>query len=214
MKLPMHVGIIPDGNRRWARKQGVSLYEAYIKGLDNLISIIDYLLDKGVKYVTVYAMSMDNCRRRSKPEILILKKISRIAFDRVMNNWRVKNGITRVIVIGNPLIIGKDVYEMAKKVMRYSRWGRDSVLTILYCYSGSWEVSRNMIGYTPPSLLHLPALDLVIRTGGYPRLSGFLPLINEYAELYSTKTLWPELSLDEVEEALNWYSMLPKNFGK
>ena len=212
--LPGHVGIIPDGNRRWANKRGISLNEAYRRGLDKLIQVIDHLFDRNIKYVTVYAMSMDNCKRRGKLELAILRRISRIAFRKVMSNQRIRSGEARVTVLGEPGLVGGEIEEMAREVMEKSRWGQDYNLTILYCYSGRWEIERARLGYTPASLIMLPPLDLVIRTGGYPRLSGFLPLLADYTELYSTTTLWPDITLEEVDRALEWYAGLPKNYGR
>ncbi|MCE4627379.1 MAG: undecaprenyl diphosphate synthase family protein [Desulfurococcales archaeon] len=214
MQLPMHVGLIPDGNRRWAKQKGISLYQAYLRGLDVLMEIIDYLSDKGVKYITVFAMSLDNCKKRSKLEIEVLKKITDVAFERVKNHVKVRNGEARILVMGETCIVGEEVTRKANEVMELSRWGSPITVTILYCYSNASEMERINKGFMPSSTIFLPNLDLVIRTGGYPRLSGFLPLRADYAELYATKTLWPDLTIEEVEKALSWYSSLPKNYGR
>lgn len=212
--MPTHVGLIPDGNRRWAKKNRVSLYDAYLRGLDVLIKVIDYLADRGVRYITAFAMSLDNCRRRSKIELEILKRVTSIAFERVKRHERVRLGKARILVIGETCIIGNDVVEKSREVMTISRWGNPTTVTILYCYSNESEMKRVYRGYMPSSTVFLPNLDLVIRTGGYPRLSGFLPLRADYAELYATGTLWPDLTIEEVERALQWYSTLPKNYGR
>ncbi|MEB3806381.1 MAG: undecaprenyl diphosphate synthase family protein [Desulfurococcales archaeon] len=214
MALPNHVGLIPDGNRRWAKRNGVDLYSAYLRGLDVLMDAVDYLSDRGVGYITVFAMSLDNCRRRSRLEIEILKKISRIAFERVLNHNKVKSGKARIVVLGKPQLVGDEIKDEAFRIMMETRWHAPYTVTILYCYSGEYEVEVAEKGYTPSSILIHPRLDLVIRTGGYPRLSGFLPLRADYAELYSTDTLWPDLTRKEIDEALKWYSMLPKNYGR
>ncbi|MCE4601474.1 MAG: undecaprenyl diphosphate synthase family protein [Desulfurococcales archaeon] len=214
MVLPNHVGLIPDGNRRWAQRNGVDLYSAYLRGLDVLMDAVDYLSDRGVGYITVFAMSLDNCRRRSRLEIEILKKISRIAFERVLNHNKVKSGKARIVVLGKPQLVGNEIKDEAFRIMMKTRWHTPYTVTILYCYSGEYEIEAAEKGYTPSSILVHPRLDLVIRTGGYPRLSGFLPLRADYAELYATDTLWPDLTRKEIDEALKWYSMLPKNFGR
>lgn len=210
----MHVGLIPDGNRRWANRNRVGLYEAYLRGLDVLMDVIDYLSDKGIRYITVFAMSLDNCLRRSRAEISILRRVTNVAFKKVREHKKVRNGEARIIVMGNPCIIGEEVAEESREIMEISRWGSPFTITILYCYSNAIELNRVRMGYMPASTLFLPNLDLVIRTGGYPRLSGFLPLLADYAELYSTQTLWPDLTFKEVDEAIEWYHNLPKNYGR
>ena len=215
MEAPVHVGIIPDGNRRWARRNGVSLQEAYKRGYENLIRIIEALDRHGVQYVSVYAMSRDNCTRRPGPELAILRALSRDAFTRLLEEEKVRNGRIRVIVLGDYESFDPKVASLARRVMEESRWGGPRTLTILYCYSGSWEAENSArLGIVPPSMVHLPPLDLVIRTGGYSRLSGFLPFLADYAEMYVTDTLWPDFGPDELGKALEWYRSLPKNFGR
>jgi len=212
---PLHVGIIPDGNRRWARARGVSLAKAYSAGYRRLREIVEALEEKGARYVTVYALSRDNCTRRSGAEIAVLRELSKAAFRELLKDEKVVSGSLRVIVIGDYSSFDPEVARLARRVMVESRWGGPSTLTILYCYSGQWELEEAWRRrHVPASQAHLPPLDLIIRTGGYSRLSGFLPALADYAELYVTDTLWPDFTREELDKALDWYRRRPRNFGK
>ncbi len=211
---PRHVGIIPDGHRRWARREGVSIAEAYERGYSRLMDVVDWLQEEGVEYVSVYALSRENCVRRSSLELEVLKRISLRAFERMLGDPRVAGGEARVVVLGDPGLVGADVAEAARRVVEASRWGERYTLAVLYCYSHVVEEERARRGYSHVSTLILPPLDLVIRTGGYSRLSGFLPLLASYAELYVTGTLWPDFTRRDLEEALEWFSRQRRNFGR
>jgi len=213
--LPLHVGIIPDGNRRWARRNGVPLPSAYRKGYERLREIVRALEDRGARFVTIYALSRDNCTRRNGLELAALRELSRLAFQELLEDEEVVSGRLRVLVIGDYASFDPEVARLARSVMKASRWGGPNTLTILYCYTGLWELEEAWNKRVlPPSLIHLPPLDLIIRTGGYSRLSGFLPALAEYAEIYVTETLWPDFTVEELDRALEWYSSKPKNFGR
>jgi len=213
--LPRHVGIIPDGNRRWARRNNVSLPEAYRRGYERLREIVRALEDRGARFVTVYALSRDNCTRRNGLELAALRELSKLAFQELLEDEEVVSGRLRVLVIGDYASFDPEIARLARTVMKASRWGGPNTLTILYCYTGLWELETAWSkGLLPPSLIHLPPLDLIIRTGGYSRLSGFLPALAEYAELYVTETLWPDFTVEELDRAIEWYMSNPKNFGR
>ncbi len=210
---PTHVGIIPDGNRRWARRNGESLHNAYRRGYERILEAVDYLTEKGVRYVSIYTLSYENCLRRPREELRILRALSIMAFERIRRDPRVVGGEARIIVLGNPGLVGDDVREAAFRAMKESRWGTKYVLTVLYCYSGAWESELVMKGYYFPSKTHLPPVDLIIRTGGYRRISGFLPFLTEYSELYVSDVLWPDASPFLFDDALEWYRSVERNFG-
>ncbi len=209
--MPRHVGIIPDGNRRWARREGRALYEAYMKGYRNVVRVTEYLFDKGVDIVSVYGLSYDNCLKRSNGEKSIIEKIALFALRDLRRRVASRGFQVRVKFLGDPSIFGSRLAREASLTAKYLDRG-DKTLILLVCYSGSWE-ARSYRCVTPPSLL-LPPVDLIIRTGGARRLSGFLPILSEYAELYFTDTLWPDFSIEELEEALEWFRRQQRNFGR
>jgi len=213
-KTPLHVGIIPDGNRRWARLHRVPVATAYEVGYNRIISIVDSLYDIGVRYVTVYAASLENCERRSRLERSLLARLAVRAIERLRRDPRVERGEVRVLVMGKPCLLGDNVARAARSINLETRWGEPRILAVLLCYSDrleNWRVSRGMLA---EASLHLPPIDLVIRTGGYKRLSGFALPLTGYSELYVTPTLWPDFDRSELEKALAWYAGVVRNFGR
>ena len=213
--IPLHVGIIPDGNRRWAKRNGVSLLEAYMRGYRKVVEVTEYLYDRGVRVVSVYGLSRENCIRRSNGERRIIEEVAVYALRDLRRNPKLRRLGVTVRILGRPGLFSDRLLEEARETMRSLDGGRGGTLAILLCYSGSWEaLEYSSRGLSPASLLALPPLDLVIRTGGAHRLSGFLPCLAEYAELYFTETLWPDITFQEVDRALKWFSRQKRNFGR
>ncbi len=210
MAMPVHVGIIPDGNRRWARKNNTSYAKAYETGYARLRDAIDYLMRKGVKYVSVYTMSRDNCRKRSKLELQVLYKL----LIKGMRELRERDRKPRILVMGDLTLLPVEARREIRETVEATRNIGDYTLVTAICYSGVWEVEYYMKrGLMPPSL-SLPPIDLLIRTGGFRRISSFLLLLLEYAELYFTDTLWPDFTEERLQEALDWFSSQERKFGR
>jgi len=205
--VPIHVGIVPDGNRRWARRNGVSLLEAYLRGYRNVKMLSKELYNRSVRVVSVYGVSAENCEKRSPEEKKIIEKVAIHALRDLRSDEFVR-------VLGWPSRLSEAVATEAEITTRELDRGRGGLFVLLICYSGraeiEWYSARGMI---PPSLL-LPPVDLVIRTGGVRRLSGFLPVASDYAELYFSDKLWPDFGLQDIEKALSWFSMQKRNFGR
>lgn len=208
----LHVGIIPDGNRRWARSRGLTIRDAYEAGYSKLKEVARYLFDYNVRYLTVYAMSYDNCVKRDVDERNALlrvldKAIVDLERERLLDEYDVK------LVVSGDLTLIPDATrrKIQDLVERYSSGRR--VLHVGLCYSVWWELSQlkhRNLGFEQ----RMPPIDLVIRTGGARRISGFFPLLVEYAELYFTDTLWPELTRRELDLAIEWFRRQRRNFGR
>ncbi len=213
VKLPRHVGIIPDGNRRWSRLRGVPLRKAYETGYRRLVSSIEYLYEMGVEYVSVYAMSRDNCIKRSKMEKSILFKMTVEAFDELMTNRKLEEHGIRVEVLGDLTLLPVEIRRKALETVKYTENRSRGALIIALCYGGRWEVEYYTARGLPLPSLKLPPIDLLIRTGGMKRISSFFPLLLEYAELYFTDTLWPDFNKGELLKAIEWYSGQERRMG-
>ncbi len=213
IKLPRHIGVIPDGNRRWARHRGVTLYQAYDVGYKRLVSVIEYLHELGINYTSVYAMSRDNCIKRTKFEKSILFKMAISAFDDLMNNKKLEEHSVRIVVLGDLTLLPVDIRRKALETVESTKDRNRGILTIALCYSGKWEVEYYTARGLPLPSLQLPPIDLLIRTGGMRRISSFLPLLLEYAELYFTDTLWPDFDREELMRALEWFSRQERRMG-
>ncbi|MCX8195460.1 MAG: undecaprenyl diphosphate synthase family protein [Acidilobaceae archaeon] len=209
MKSLLHVGIIPDGNRRWARARGTSIAEAYARGYEVMKLTVERLADEGVRHITLFAMSRDNCLKRESYEREILFKLVDRAIAELRSGKYLRGFAFSVRVVGDLELTPPRVREAVKEVS--SLEGELSV-NVGLCYSASWEEEMFEKGIRP--LKGVPQMDLVIRTGGMWRLSDFFPLLTRYAELYFTTTLWPDFNQRELEEALAWFYSRQRNFGK
>ncbi|GAB6147899.1 polyprenyl diphosphate synthase [Stetteria hydrogenophila] len=213
MRLPRHVGIIPDGNRRWAKLRGLSLWEGYLRGYYKLREVVRYLFNLGVRNISIYAMSLDNFLRRSWQEVEILFRLAKKGFRDLREDREVNEKRAKVVVLGELSYLPVDVREEALKLMEHTRKGDGGTLYIAFLYSVKEEVRRSIEAGVEPFTLSMPPIDLVIRSGGMRRISGFLPLASVYAELYFTETLWPDISIREIDEALRWYASVQRKFG-
>jgi undecaprenyl diphosphate synthase len=225
-RLPVHVAIIPDGNRRWARRRGLPAWMGHVYGYLRMRSNLDLLWRLGVRYVTVYALSRENCLRRPRDELTRLFALLRKAVEDVSRDPRVRSGQLSVRVVGDrsllPPSLRRDIERLEAASQRGSR-----VLAVALCYSGRWEIAeaarrlarsgavdvdeRVLSRYM---VLGLPEPDLVIRTGGEMRLSNFLLWHVAYSELYFSRKLWPDFDELDLVRALLDYQRRERRFGR
>jgi len=224
--LPTHVAIVPDGNGRWAEQRGLSRLAGHRAGVKTMRSMIEYLNDYQIKYVTLYGFSTENWAR---PE------------DEV-------NGLFRIL----ERRIGKDVPQLHKKGVKVRHLGRlgelparlqqainraeeltqnntGMTLNLAFNYGGHIEiidaVRRIAAEGIPPEKIDeklfsrylytvgLPDVDLLIRTGDELRLSNFLIWQTAYSEYYFTQVLWPDFTKEDIDKALFAYSQRERRFG-
>lgn len=226
-RIPKHIGIIMDGNRRWAKDKNLVAVSGHEAGLDNLVKVVEHCQKLGVKHLTVYALSTENWRRRAKEEIKgIFNLLIKIVKEKKKEYQR--KGI-RLFVLGNfqafPLRVRRAISEMLKIVKRQERMKFNVALN----YGGRDELVRaikKMIekGVKPSEVSEeliseyldtngQPDPDLIIRTGGELRLSNFLLWQLSYSELYFTNVLWPDFGPKQLEEAIRDYQERGRRFG-
>lgn len=226
--IPAHIAIIMDGNRRWASKKGLGADEGHRQGAKNLDKIVERCKDLGVKNLTVYTLSTENWRKRTKKEVagifdLLLKivKEKRESYE--------KEGV-KLFVLGNfqafPKKVARTISEMLKIVLKNERikvnlalnyGGRDEIVRaiqeIIREGVPADKVNEELVSehlYTNGQ----PDPDLIIRTGGEIRLSNFLLWQLSYSELYFTDTLWPDFGPKELDKAILEYQKRQRKFGK
>ncbi len=219
--IPRHVGIIMDGNRRWAEKRALPRVFGHRAGTKNIKSIVKAAIDYGVECVSLYAFSTEN-KGRSKDEVdalidIIRKRLKPLAKE-------VNKCGARVICFGDfsffpddvQKIIGdvsKDGENFAKTVniaLNYS--GRTEIVAAARLAAADGEVTESSFErhlYTSG----LPDLDMIIRTGGEKRLSNFLLYQAAYSELFFTDTLWPDFGKDELIALFEEFSHRIRRFG-
>ncbi len=227
--LPRHVAIIPDGNRRWARRRGLPPAAGHLEGYRVAKRVLDDLWSLGVRYVTFYGLSRENCLRRPREELARLHEILSEAIDKLSRDQRVASGRVRVYFTGDLSLLPPWLRRKIREVMEATSSNGPSVLAVALCYSGQWEVAEavsrllaeGVRGPISPEILRramqlgwLPEPDLLIRTGGERRLSGFLLYHLSYTELYFTDVLWPDFSRGELCRALCWFQRRERRFGR
>ena len=229
IELPRHIGIIMDGNGRWAKKRGMPRSFGHVKGCENLEDICEVAKELGVKYLTVYAFSTENWKR-SKEEVDGLMKLFRNYLKKCIkisqkNNMRVK-------VIGDITAFDSDIQESIEKLEDFSKDFTDLHFQIALNYGSRDEITRavnrmledqkagkletpvsedTISGYLDTA--GLPDPDLMIRTSGELRLSNYLLWQLAYSEFYFTDVPWPDFKKEELVKAIEKYNERDRRYG-
>ena len=226
---PEHVAIILDGNRRWARKRGMTPQEGHYKGFTNLESLADYVFAKGVKVLSVYAFSTENFSR-AKDEVDYLMDLFAVAFKKYFERQN-KNNV-RIVFSGRREPLPKKVLKMIDEVTEKTKDNTGPIFNICVNYGGrpeivdttkkicemvkNGEISIDDIDedlFTKNLYQDLPAIDLMIRTSGELRLSNFLLWQNAYAEFYFPEVEFPGFDEKEFDKALEVFDKRNRRFG-
>lgn len=226
LNIPAHVGIIMDGNGRWALARNLKRSQGHLAGSDTLIEIAEYCFKRGIKVLSVFAFSTENFNR-PPDEVNFLMELA-VKLLRGKLKTLIKNDI-KVIFSGRKERLPKKLLVVMDKVETETKVNKTATLNICLNYGGRGEIVDAVkkvmeAGIDPKELdenkfkeylYHsLPDLDLVIRTSGEYRLSNFLLYQLAYAELYFSKTYWPDFSATDIEEALKAYNQRERRFGK
>lgn len=233
--MPRHIGIIPDGNRRWARKLGISIAEAYRVGADKVEDFLNWSLDLGIKTVTVYTLSTENFMNRSKLELELLYSILKEKLIKIRNYERIHRDRVKVRVIGRTWLLPEDVTKEVKLTEEATANYSDHYLNLAVIYGGRQEIMdaiKRLINDYQKGLIKLsdldekslfkylyvgdepyPEPDLIIRTGGEYRISNFLLYESAYSELYILNKYWPEVTKEDLINAIEEYSRRERRFG-
>lgn len=228
--LPSHIGIIMDGNRRWAKQKKLPVSSGHSRGAEVFKSLALYCNKIGLKHLTVYAFSTENWKR-SENEISALMVLFRQYLKMVMNEFKEEN--IRIKFIGDVSKFSEDICEMIKTIEYETKDRTGLNLNIAMNYGSRAEILRavkiiservklqkldcesineELIGnnlYTADQ----GDIDLIIRTGGEQRLSNFLLWQSAYAEFYFTNKLWPDFSEHEFDKAILEYNKRIRKFG-
>lgn len=222
--IPLHVGIIMDGNGRWANKRLMPRSFGHKSGMNRMIGLAEYAQKVGIKYLTVYALSTENLSR-PKDELDGLFDLFRKYFKENVLKLYAQNACVRVI--GDLSVLPEDVAKLLTDGEKNSPQDARFTLTFAINYGSRAEIinavnraveSGEKIDMDKfASLLYtngIPDPDLIIRTGGELRLSNFLMYQAAYAELYFTKVLFPDFTDSEFDRALKDYATRERRFGK
>jgi len=216
-KIPKHVAIIMDGNRRWAKKQGLSAIAGHNYVVDQVIEpIIERCGDLGIEYLTLWAFSTENWGRDPIELSGLMALFKRGIMEKL--GGLIKKG-ARLRMIGDLSKFSPDLQEGMRKAIKESEGNTKINVTFALNYGGRDEIVR-AVGkggvefekYLDTAGMSDP--DLIIRTGGEQRLSGFMMWQSAYSELYFTKTLMPDLTIEKFDLAIEEYQNRQRRFGK
>ncbi len=235
--IPNHVVIIPDGNRRYAKKKGMPPWEGHRIGMKTFEKLLKWCKELGIKKLTFWTCSADNLKRE-KTEVKFLLKL----FDDYANSFLKKfdkdkikkeGNQARIRFIGNRSLLPKSLVEKIKKIEELTKDYSDYKLNFLMAYDGHWEITEavkkiaqkvnegkiSVDDITSDMVENNLALtsrpDLIIRTGDKIRMSGLLSWQNAYSELFFVKDkFWPEFTKQDLEDAIDHFSNIRRNFGK
>ena len=222
--LPLHVGIIMDGNGRWAKKSGKPRAWGHRAGMNRLISLAEHAQNIGIKYLTLYTLSTENLSR-PKEELDGLFGLFRRYFKSNVKKLYKKN--SRVKIIGDRSALPGDIQELLTEAELNSPENANFTLIFAINYGSRTEIisavnraverGEKVDTESFSSLLYtdgIPDPDLIIRTGGELRLSNFLMYQAAYAELYFTDVLFPDFSDEELDKAINDFAARERRYGK
>ena len=221
--LPQHIAIIMDGNGRWATKRGLPRESGHVRGVENFRRVVTHCRDVGISVVTVYAFSTENWSRPAHEVNAIMQLLDRY-FDEAMRDAE-KNGI-KYCFIGDISVLKSELRQKAER-LRALTADYPLTLNIALNYGGRDEITRacNRLiaaGKTSVTEADLACAmdtaesgdpDFIVRTGGDTRISNFLLWQSAYAEFYFTKTLWPDLSEEELDRAILDFLGRHRRFG-
>lgn len=231
-KLPKHVGLILDGNRRWAKKHFLSPNVGHLVGYKNLRDRLFDFFDAGIHYLSIYALSLENVRKRSDAEIEYIFGIILDAVDATVKEATVKEEKVNFNVIGRIYLLPKSVQEKIQELREFTKEHDQKFINLCIMYDGQEEIvdavkaiinasiqSDKINKDTIKSYLYtrnFPEVDYIIRTGmeDGARISGFLLWDASYAEFKFRTDLWPDYSKDMVIEDLQDYVNRSRRKGK
>jgi len=228
-----HIGVIMDGNRRWADTHKLELYKGHNKGAEKFGALCDWCLQTKVSYLTVYAFSTENWKR-SKKEISHLFGLLEKYFLEEKPQF-IQKGI-RIRIIGERSRFDKRTLSIINNIEEATANCKNLCVQVALSYGGRDEILRAaknfaadaLAGNASPDKLteeifesyldtaNVPDVDLVIRTGGAEnrRLSNFLPWQTVYAELFFSNLLWPEFTREEFDCAVEFYGKVKRKLGR
>ena len=211
-----HIAVIADGNGRWATMRGLDRAEGHERGLQKIEDMMHWCVDMGIPVLSVYVFSLENWKR-PKQETDALNEMANHYFERYREF--AENNI-RVLISGVTDRLGEETIEKMERIQRETAHCDGLTLNLCANYSGRREIvdavakgARTEEEITAALYLPLPPPDLILRTGGYRRLSDFLLWQAAYSELYFTDTLFPDLSLGEFRHAVKWFGRQKRKFG-
>jgi undecaprenyl diphosphate synthase len=230
-ELPRHIGIIMDGNGRWARLKGKSRIEGHIAGVESVRDIVEACSQLGIAYLTLFTFSIENWKRPENEISALMRLLIRVLRKETR---QLHDNNIRLNVIGNMNMVPPEVRSTLDETMELTKNNSRLMLNIALSYSGKWDivqacqriaeqVSRGTID--PEQITEelvdsflstsaLPDPELLIRTSGEFRISNFMLWQSAYSEIYFTNTYWPDFRRTQLYEAVREFQRRERRFGQ
>lgn len=224
-----HLAIIPDGNRRWAKKRGLPSFNGHKFAAEKTLpKLINFCLKLKIPYFTFWALSTENLKKRGKKEVDHLFSLFRYFLEKKKEELNKKNIMIKVI--GNVKELPQDLQKKIDEIEKTTQ--KNSAMTVLFAinYGGRDEIIRAIKKLLNQKIkiknldkksfgvfldtAGIPDPDLIVRTGGEKRLSGFMLWQSEYSEIYFLKTLFPDFSPKELKGVVDDFCCRERRFGK
>lgn len=221
-----HLAIIMDGNRRWATQKGLPKLMGHSEGAKTFRKLVEATNERGIKYLTAWALSTENLQRGEeelKHLFSLMSKMTDYLGDFKKNNVRFNT-------IGDLSRIPENVQDKFNQLKKETKNNTGLTLNLAVAYGGRDEIVRVtqkiiQAGLAPEEITEskfeefldtagMPEVDLVIRTGGHQRLSGYLAWQTTYAELYFTDLMFPDFGTEELDKAIEWFNQQERKRGK
>ncbi|MDR1339486.1 MAG: isoprenyl transferase [Prevotellaceae bacterium] len=231
IKIPKHIAIIMDGNGRWAKKLGLNRIFGHRNGVAAVRETVEICGEIGVKYLTLYAFSLENWHR---PEDEIKSLMSLLIEAIIKETPDLNKNNVQLRTIGDLSSFPENVTDKLNQAIKITSKNSGLILTLALSYSSRWEISeavktiakKALAGEIEPESINenvieqyltthgMPDPELIIRTSGEQRLSNFLLWQGAYSEFYFPDVLWPDFKKKDLMKAVNEYSQRERRFGK
>lgn len=228
-RIPQHVSIIMDGNGRWAKARGRERVFGHMEGVESVRACLEYAVEKGIKYLSLYAFSEENWNR-PKDEVMTLMELMMKSMKNEIGRFMKYN--IRFVVLGNRARLSDSLNAGIDAMMAETAGNTGTTCVVFLSYSGKWDILQAM-KKAAASLsaqeiqnleiqdfdkylvtAHIPDPDLLIRTSGEIRISNYLLWQCAYTEFYFTDVLWPDFRKPQFQEALDEYARRDRRYGK
>ena len=220
-----HVAFILDGNKRWAKNNNLSNVKGYLKGFENIKNIVNHCFDVDISNLTLFTLSSENFNR---PSIKIIYEIIYNNFSKLLDDI-IKNRNIKLKIFGSREKLPNKIIEIFDQAEKLTKKNDKFNLNLAFNYGFKEEIKEVLLNFKKNQnkininknehinnlfyLGNLPEPDILIRTGGYKRLSNFIMYNLTYTELFFTDTLWPEFSKSEFDSIIDEYKKIIRNYG-
>lgn len=222
---PKHIAFIMDGNRRWAKQNKFSFFMGHRSGARNIEPLVDFAIEKGITHLTFWAFSTENWKR-SQEELDSLMDVFRESLSDPMI-VRLQENNVKINIIGDLKKFPEDIQKQVATIIQNTKNNKRMTVNIALNYGGRDEIITAINNLLKENMQHIteeefdnylltkgqPDPDMIIRTGGEIRLSGYLPWQSIYSELYFTDVLWPNFDTKEFEKAILEFENRQRRFG-